>query len=347
MTGHRIKEQLESLKPNEAHKERLFRGIMGAAEFNPSGRRERRSRRPLRSAMLTAAAMICLITTTAYAAAYMGLDVKWLNFLRPADSGQAAYLENGAYVVNQRVTNENGTLDVKQVIGDSHLIYVLMDFTAPEGVALSAERYRFETDLDFEAPGSYSAGIGYEVLDDGHPDDNKISLAMSYQLTRQAPIGSPVTLRVRDLEEAAALPDEFETIVPGEWETTFILDYKDLSTTHAIQREIRLYSHLATLTSISISPIAVTLKVDSPHLRQINEAAHLEPTEMAPNEYTDPYPITIHYKDGTSDTTTIWEGTIVGDYVSDTLTIIKPFTPILNSKEIEAVSFFGAYIPVS
>ncbi|MFC4099005.1 hypothetical protein [Paenibacillus xanthanilyticus] len=244
------------------------------------------------------------------------------------------------------MTNENGTLDVKQVIGDSHLIYVLMDFTAPEGVRLSAERYRFETSLDFEAVGSYGAGIGYEVLDDGHPNDNKISLAMSYQLSRQAPIGRTVTLQVRDLEEAAALPDEFETIVPGFWETTFMLDYKDLSTIHLVQRKVNLYGHPATLSSISISPIAVTLMVNSPHLRQIDEAVNLKQKEKALNPYTDQYPITLHYRDGTSETTSVTKGTIIGDYLSDSLTIIKPFTPILNDKEIEAVSFFDAYIPL-
>ncbi|TYP74582.1 hypothetical protein [Paenibacillus methanolicus] len=346
MKANQLKEQLESLKPNEAHKERLFRGILRASESDAARRRKSRPRRPLRSAVMTAAAMICMITTTAYAAAYMGLDVKWLNFLRPADGGQAGYLENGAYVVNQQAANENGTLDVKQIIGDSHLIYVLMDFTAPEGVRLSAERYRFDTQLNFDAPGSHGAGIGYEVLDDGRPYDNKISLALSYQLSRQAPIGSPVTLQVRDLEEAAALPDEFETIAPGFWETKFILDYKNLSTTHSVQRKVSLYGHPATLSSISISPIAVTLKVDSPQLRQINEAANLKQKETALNPYTDEYPITIHYRDGTSKTTSVWKGTIVGDFLTDTLTIIKPFTPILNDKEIEAVSFFDAYIPL-
>jgi len=51
---------------------------------------------------------------------------------------QAEYLSNGAYVVDKQVANENGTLTVKQVIGDSNLTYILMDFVAPEGTVLNS-----------------------------------------------------------------------------------------------------------------------------------------------------------------------------------------------------------------
>lgn len=62
-------------------------------------------------------------------------------------------------------------------MGDSNLTYILTDFTAPEGTLLNAARYRFEdymitTYQDYRSP-------EFKVLDDGNPNDNKISLVMS------------------------------------------------------------------------------------------------------------------------------------------------------------------------
>ncbi|RIX52117.1 hypothetical protein D3P08_14160 [Paenibacillus nanensis] len=295
--------------------------------------------------MTAALIIVCMAATTAYAAAYMGLDWKLLRFLNPADSEQEVYLENGAYVVDETAANENGTLEVKQILGDSNLIYILMDFTAPEGTVLNADRYRFQLSLLHGNPGSNSAGYDYTLLDDENANDNKISLVLTY-LSDNIIAGRPVTMRVSDLEAADAYPGKFETVIPGSWETKFDMKYKDLSATRLVQQKLSLYGYEATLSSISISPISVTLKVNSENTKAISEAARNSSKEIGPNETSDGYPITIHYQDGTSETTTIFTGMNRADFLSNSITIIKTFTPIIKDKEIASVEFFDAVIPV-
>ncbi|WP_141504680.1 DUF4179 domain-containing protein [Paenibacillus luteus] len=344
---NRFKGAFETIKPNKEHKDKLWHEMMIKVESETINKRIPVSWRHVRSAMLAATVMICLLTTTAFAASYMGLDMKFLNFLNPANSEQQIYLENGAHAVNKQATNENGTLEVKQIIGDSHLIYILMDFTAPEGIVLDAKRYRFETFLSFDKLSSYSGSTDFDLLDDENPNDNKISLMMSYLTLTKDVAGSPVTLLVSNLEEADVYPDVYKKINSGSWEMNFNLDYKDISTTYQINQGIELYNYEATLSSISISPISVTIKVDSAHTKKIFEAANLARREIGLNEYEDSYPITIHYKDGTSETTAVFKGMTSGDLVSNTITIVKPFTPIINDKEIKSVEFFGTIIAMN
>lgn len=347
MTENQFKGVFQQLEPNQEHKDKLLQNIMNHMESEAQGQRRPLFFRRVKLSILTAAVMIGLLTTTAFAASYMGLELKFLSFLNPANTEQQLYLENGAQIINQKVTNEHGTLEVKQIIGDSHLIYIVMDFKAPEGTVLDAKRYRFHPSLTFDTTDSYSAGIDFTLLDDENPKDNKISLVMSYLMSNTIIPSGPVTLEVSDLQGADVFPDEYETVIPGAWETTFNMDYKDLSKTHQVRQEISLYNHDATLSSISISPIAVTLSVDSAHTKEISEAANGSWQEIGLNEYTDSYPITIHYKDGTKETTELFNGMVQAEYMNQTITIVKPFTPVINEKEIDAVEFFDTVIPIT
>lgn len=347
MTENRLKGLFEALGPNEEHKDKLWQEITAKNGQQTKTTRKQVPIRSFRTAMLGVIAMLCLATTTAYAAAFLGLDVKFLDFLKPVDGEQERYLQNGAYVVGKQVVNENGTLEVKQVIGDNHLVYILMEFTAPEGTVLNAERYRFEGHLDFDAAGSYSAGVGFESLEDENPDDNKISLVMSYLLTDKSIIGKDVQLLVRNLEGAGAFPDEFETVISGLWKTKFKMDFQDISSAHQLNEDISLYGYKAKLTYISISPISVTLKMESAHAKEISEAVSRSQKEIGLNESSDTYPVTLNYKDGTRETTTLFTGMAQADYINDTITIIKTFTPIIHDKEIESVAFFDTVIPMN
>lgn len=136
--------------------------------------------RRLRPALMCAILIGCL-TTTALAAAYMGLDDVILKFLKPVNHEQAQYLSNGAYVIDKQIKNENGTLTMRQVVGDSNRTYILMNFTAPNGTILDADEYRFESaSLPNDGAGRdrFWYSWGFDVLDDGHPNDNTINLIM-------------------------------------------------------------------------------------------------------------------------------------------------------------------------
>lgn len=285
--------------------------------------------------MLAVVFTVCF-TTTAFAAAYMGLDDKLRNFLNPVNHEQAQLLGNGVYAVNQQVANENGTLIIKQVIGDGNLTYLVMDFAAPKGMVLDAARYRFKdisTTIYQEA-----SSFGFKQLDDGDPGDNRISLVMSIE-TPNSLAGQTVHFTFGDLEEADPLPGIFKKVVPGVWETTIRLDFKDYSTLYKMNRTIHMFGYQAVLTSVSVSPISISLKLSSESFKEIHEASEML-EEAGADESADNYPVTIHYKDGTTQTTGIFEGMHFMNYLDDYMFTIKTFDQVINDMEIESIEFF-------
>ncbi|MNW20648.1 hypothetical protein D3C71_2211300 [compost metagenome] len=55
----------------------------------------------------------------------------------------------------------------------------------------------------------------------------------------------------------------------------------------------------------------------------------------------------IHYKDGTSQTTGIFAGMQVMNYLDEQMITIKTFDQVINDKEIESVEFFDQTIPIA
>ncbi|MFD0678363.1 MULTISPECIES: hypothetical protein [unclassified Paenibacillus] len=340
MSNKNINQIFEALSPRTEQKEKMFHNIVMQSQVEHKGQRRLVTVKLVRYAVLAAVLMVCLMTT-AFAAAYMGLDAAFIKFLKPANNEQAEYLSNGAYVVNKTVKNEYGSLTIKQVIGDSNLTYILMDFTAPEGTVLNAARYRFYSSITTNQ--SFHS-TGFEVLDDGNPNDNKISLVMNI-MTDSSLVGQTVDLKLYDLQAADPFPSNFETVIPGSWEAAIKLDFKEYSNLYQIDQNITLFGYKAILKTIFVSPISITLKIDSESLKEINHAAG-GLKEIGVNEYLDNFPITINYKDGTSETTSIFTGLALSDLLSNQLITIKTFGNVINDKEIASIVFFDKEIPI-
>ncbi|MFX3633932.1 MAG: hypothetical protein ACE3L7_26615 [Candidatus Pristimantibacillus sp.] len=340
MSNKNINQIFEALTPRSEQKEKTLHNLVRQSQNENIKRRGSTPVKRLRPALLAAVLMVCL-TTTAFAAAYMGLDEAFIKFLKPADNEQAEYLSNGAFVVDKTVNNEYGSLTMKQVIGDSNLTYILMDFTAPEGTVLNAARYRFLSSITTNQ--SFHS-TGFEMLDDGNPNDNKISLVMNI-MTNSSLAGQTVDLKLYDLQAADPLPGIFETVIPASWETTIKLDFKEYSTLYQIDQNMTLFGYRAILKSISVSPISITLKIDSGSLKEINKAAG-GLKEIGENKHLDNFPITINYKDGTSETTSIFTGLALSDLLSNQLLTIKTFESVINDKEITSIEFFESEIPL-
>ncbi|WP_079913210.1 hypothetical protein [Paenibacillus sp. 32352] len=338
MSNIHINRIFEALTPKPEQKEKMFENILVQSQNENTSYRGFTPVKRLRSAILAAVLMVCL-TTTAIAAAYMGLDEALLKFLNPVNKEQAQYLSNGAYMVDKQVANENGSLTIKQVIGDSNLTYLLMDFTAPEGTVLNAARYRFEEPM---INTNQSFSTGFKVLDDGNPNDNKIRLVMSI-MTKNSIAGQTLHFEFKNVQAAEPFPGIFETVIPGSWETTFKLDFKEYSTLYQINQDMDMSGYPAVLKTISVSPISISLKIESSSLKEINEAAG-RLKEIGKNEYLDNYPITIKYKDGTSETTSIFTGMHLLDYLNDQMLTIKTFENVINDKEIASIVFFDKEI---
>lgn len=290
----------------------------------------------LRTLVLAAIMIVCL-TTTAFAAAYIGLDEAFLKFLKPVDGEQAQYLSNGAYAVDETVTNKNGSLTIKQVIGDSNLTYILMDFTAPEGFVLNAKRYRF-LNPNINA-GSGSFGTDFHMLEDGNSNDNKISLVMSI-MTKSSIVGKTVHFTFDELQAADPFPGIFETVISGDWQATVKFDFKEYSNLYEINQNIDMFGYEAILKSIVVSPISISLKIESEYIKEISDANKGSLKEVGENESLDDYPITINYRDGTSETTSIFRGLHLGDLLVGEIFTIKTFENVINDKEITSIVFF-------
>jgi hypothetical protein len=343
MKHNNIKQLFQLLTPAAEHKEELLRKILADSKGKSTEKKGYAPGKRFRTAVVAVAVIGCLFAATAFAAVQLGLDIGFLKFLKPFSDEQAETLASGAYTVNQQISNENGTLEIKQVIGDDNLTYILMNFTAPVGVALNAERYWFE-DSSFDADQDVYTGKRFILVNDDNPDDNQISLIMEV-ITRKSTMGKKALIHLENLQAAAAYPAEFETVVPGEWDISFDLNFKDSSTAQPVQADLSMYGYQATVTSISISPISIALKVEAPFMEEINNAAgNME--SIQPNAYIDRFPITIHYKDGTSETTNAFHGSMLSNFRSGKMELVKTFEHVINEKEIASIEFFQTVIPI-
>lgn len=339
MSKH-INRLFEAFTPTTEQKETLFQHIVAQSRSELPRNSGFAPAKRWKLAALVAVLTVC-VTTTAFAAAYMGLDGALFTFLHPVNEEQAEYLAKGAYRIDEQVVNEKGTLTIKQVIGDSNLTYLLMDFTAPEGTVLNAARYRFEY-VVLDTDQSYH-GTGFQVLDDGNPDDNTITLLMNI-MSKHSIAGQTVHLQFNDLQAADPLPGIFHTVIPGSWETVVQLDFKEYSTLYPVDQNITMFGYEAVVKSVSVSPISIALKLESSSLKEINEAAG---KLKAIDDYTylDDYPVTINYKDGTSETTSIFTGLHLTEFGTQMLTI-KTFEQVINDEEIASIVFFDKEIPL-
>ncbi|MFM1653528.1 hypothetical protein ACI7RC_15655 [Brevibacillus sp. B_LB10_24] len=341
MSNKNINRLFEALKPNIEQKEKMFHNILVQSKDGNKRHRGYTLTKRLRPAVLAAVLMVCL-ATTAFAAAYMGLDETFMKSLNPVNHEQAEYLSNGAYVVDKQVKNKNGTLKIKQVIGDSNLTYILMDFSAPEGTVLDAARYRFLED-DITTNQNFQS-VEFKVLDDGNQSDNKISLVMSI-MTKNSIAGQNVHLKLKDLQAADPFPGIFTTVIPDVWETDFKLDFKEYSTPYEVNKNITMFGYGAVLKTISVSPISISLKIEGSSMNEINEAAG-SLKEIGADQYLDNYPITIKYQDGTSETKGLFSGMHLTENGTH-LFMVKTFENVINDKEITSIVFFGKEIPVN
>lgn len=337
MDNKNIKELFEGFTPKRKDKERMFNNILVKRECNKSEKNSLPIVRRLRPSILTAAMLIFIFTTATFATIYLELDTKFLNFLNPSSNEQAEYLANGAYTVGKKIIKKNGTLEIKQVIGDDNTTLILMDFIAAKGTVLNSKYYSFD-DVDIDAGQNfYSSEI--ISLEDGNSTDNKISMIMRIN-TKESLIGEKAHVKFTDLKKSDTIPGEFTTSVSGEWEASFNLDFENYSTNYHIDKDITIHDYKANLKTISVSPISVTLKLESSFTKEISKAIGGW-NELGLNEYSDVYPVTINYKDGTSEITTIFNGMHNIEHLKGEMIFIKNFESVINDKEIKSITFFN------
>ncbi|MCY9532112.1 hypothetical protein M5X04_22650 [Paenibacillus alvei] len=345
MSDKQINRLFEALAPTSEQKEKMFHNIVVQSQNEAKKQSRFTPERRLRPALLCAVLIGCL-TTTALAAAYIGLDEAFIKFLKPTNQEQAQFLSNGAYIIDKQIKNENGTLTMKQVVGDSNQTYILMNFTALNGTVLDADEYRFEsTSLRYDRSGKDRFGYswGFDVLDDGHPNANSINLVMKIT-TKHSLAGRTFDFEFENLQIRNPLTEDFETVIPGTWKTTVKLDFKEYSSVHQINQDIDMYGYKAVLKTISISPISITLQLESNSLEEISSTADRGKID---GKSLDNFPITINYKDGSSETTNFFRGSDSMDLITGQMFTNKTFKNVINDKEIKSIVFFNKEFPIN
>lgn len=329
----------DRLNPTAEQKAQMLRRIREKYGTTPAARPRSKHWRTA----LACAAVCALIGTSAFAAISMGLADGLRDFLHPATPEQEELLAQGAYVVNRKDSNKNGTLAVKQVVGDSNLVYLLLEFTAPEGTVLDQDGYRFSGELK---AGQQTTGSGFVKMEDDDASDNQITLVMS-EPTRQPVAGKRAVLELYDLE-GADMGEAYETVVPGSWSVSFPLDFADCSVTYTIDQTVPVQGYDVTLQSISVSPLSIAIHATSPYTRQISSALD---ARYAPYSDDSPrwFPITIQYADGTSETAPNTATGRMGsmsemNHLSGDIFDVITFSDLINTKEIRSIEFCGTEI---
>lgn len=270
-----------------AEKERMDIHITKNADT--AGTKKRRASPQAVAAIAVAAAVLC----GSVLAVSTGLDQRFLKFLGATTAEQAEPLIAGAQVVNKTVKDAGSALTVREVLGDQDNLYLLLNFTAPEGTALDAYDYRFGKDtINLDSRDDWKS-IGYTKLEDDDPGDNSLDLVMHIKADSISKDGT-MTLRLGELEAAAGYGEPYVPLdIPGEWKLSFSLRCADSSLTRKIHLPVILYGQEATVTEVSLSPLSVTVKGNGDAMGNVVEAARAAGVQGF-------FPVTIYFRDGTS-----------------------------------------------
>lgn len=275
------RDELERLQFSPEEKAELTRRLMAGREE----RNHRRMRLPYRGLVAVVAA-ISLLLGAAGAVSLAGVSPAFRTLFGITDEAQAEQL--GAEQVELTFRDRNGSgasITVREVVRDQERVYLLMDFTAPEGVALPQPQ-RTENGRDFWlgeeygdcSPAFYadeactqrvdprSWGWGFRAVEDPDPNDQVIPLVL--RITSDGTIPEEAAyLRISHLSNLW---------VQQNGEEMTVLEGMDFSLTIPIETAAEIYTFagrcpvnlngvtLAVAENLTISPISVAMDLVIP-----------------------------------------------------------------------------------
>lgn len=324
------------LKELLAEEERME--IHSTENNHTAGTKKRRFSRRAVAAIAVTAAVLC----GSALAVSKGLDRRLLEFLGAATVERAEPLTAGAQAVNKTVKDAGSTLTVREVLGDRDNLYLLLNFTAPEGTVLDAYDYRFREDtVTLDAQGDWK-GIGYTKLEDDDPGDNSLDLVMRIRADNISKDGT-MTLRLGELEAAAGYGEPYISLnIPGEWKLSFPLRCADSSLTRELHLPVTLYGQEATVTEVSLSPLSVTVKGNGGALGDAVEAARASGVQGF-------FQVTVCFRDGTSLTPSGESGDGFTTLVQNGRDFYTNWTfhQVIDLEQVDHLIYGGTVIPVA
>ncbi len=233
------------LEPTDEQKKRVFARIV-------KGERKMQHKKTILSLGLAAVLFLAL---GSLAVAEFALDTDVLGFFAPENERQASYLQQAGAEISAEAEDNGTQIKVTQMVGDKHNIYVFFDVIAPEGTVLSDDFYAFASARAiFDASGGYSI----EVLNDDDKTDNKIRMALELDAFDSLQ-GQNLHLQLQNLQRYDEAADEMQTVLAGDWQLDFNLDYSDTTKTYKLSQRIELPAGSVDLQSLEISAIGASL----------------------------------------------------------------------------------------
>ena len=225
-----------------------------------------------------AAALMAVICAAAVAA---GIDQRLIDFLGGGTQAQEL-LAPGAQPVDLTVEDNGAVLHVTQVLMDRYSIFILADFTAPEGTVLDMKEnangnYCGFSGLDGSMPSllnqageeiDLNQSWSYQVrtLDDGDPLDNHLTLLLRMDLCegiRPEWEIAGLLLPAVDLICSDPESEELITVYTGDWSCQFPITWQDMGQSVRLNR---VAGHLdgadITVKELYLSPMTLQIKLE-------------------------------------------------------------------------------------
>lgn len=261
----------DQVRPSQEQKDRMLRRLLEPEkEVFPVKKLRKLT-------VIGIAAALMLITCAA--AVVTGMDQRLVDYFGGGEQVEALLLP-GAMPVDVAAEDNGATLHVTQVLRDRYNIVAVADFTAPEGTELNEHIFSgFRIDhegmqfLDSEGipmndriAGSYDYTTGWELLDDGDPKDNHLSLL--FRLT--IPAGMRAELDITSLRVAAENPQalrlgkvEVLPLYNGNWSLEIPLPQTDMGCTQQFDQVVgELDGSAVRLKEVYLSPVTLMVTLE-------------------------------------------------------------------------------------
>lgn len=252
MAYNELKRVLDQVKPSREQETAMLNRLL-----TDERRSHNMKKRTGPSKLAAAAVAAAILLTTGASAVVTGLDRRLLDYFGGGRE-QETLLSAAAMVVDKELTDQGATLHVRQVVADRYSVVALLDFTAPEGTALTEDYYRLGGEVTATAPDGRkmsSWGSGFTLLADEDPDDNRVTLLFTIHTLDDSftLLGAKLTL---DFEGLYGDTVEETRLADGRWRCSMTLPAEDPGRYATPDAPMEVGGNRVTLTSLYVSPIS-------------------------------------------------------------------------------------------
>jgi len=232
---------------------------------------------------LILAAVFALCSITAAAAYFIKWNDKLAERFNASEEQQIQLASDGAIAsVDQSVTVNGMTIKALQTLGDKNGLYILLSVKAPEGTVLtesnSFERIRIAID---GAPriNSSSGFIGGALHDSQSSADASNENYYEIWIFNNEQVdlsGREIDIHFTNLQADKGKLDMY-TVLEGEWELSWTLDYTDMTQIFNIDQSYDVGGRQVYVDSIELSPLSMSVYISGNGVREfydILDVAH-------------------------------------------------------------------------